>query len=620
MLWPCEELKSPSPELLRVSSPQRLRQAPRPVGYATGPTSPSWSCCSCEATRLGASRARSREQEVSASPSPSWRSRSALEERHDEAPAASSPSRQMPEPCTCCLAPEECRWESMPPLASAKTLGLAGDVEQVIRAPPGELATSLVNVFGSAGVKAIFGRSAEGARRLQCSGFNHVFMIELGGKLAKCIRPHGGAGGNFSEVLEAQRLRKVFPTMPQDPQVLFPDKAFLCKDRTGLLVCEVLVFEYLSNCQSVADLWRSFERTHPCGVRRCAAACAEHRADERDEVQCEHARALRALVRQAAQLARRFQETHGRRHGDLKADNVLVDRRGRLRVSDFLSPFCVACDREEFCSSIRSGHPLSQELQKAFEEEWHNSAEASKWTGSPVRLPLGLWERCPEVLGAVLNSAGVPSEKPGFAETCVIIDKLDKIGADEVKKELAKQVRFEAWDLAGRAPPSQVGLSSEVADTIVAATGAKTLEEFADIAGVGESEEVQELRRLFALAEDYGYADWLQFDASVVRGLAYYTGVVFEGFDRAGVLRAVCGGGRYDKLLELYGSKKEVPCVGFGFGDCAARKLTRSGQLKTRVIMELLKERNALASERFSRQASPSRHRTPDLRTTCGQL
>ncbi|CAJ1358241.1 unnamed protein product [Effrenium voratum] len=177
---------------------------------------------------------------------------------------------------------------------------------------------------------------------------------------------------------------------------------------------------------------------------------------------------------------------------------------------------------------------------------------------------VGLKINSRKVLGAVLNSAGVPSEK--FAETCVIIDKLDKIGADEVKKELAKQV----------------GLSSEVADTIVAATGAKTLEEFADIAGVGESEEVQELRRLFALAEDYGYADWLQFDASVVRGLAYYTGVVFEGFDRAGVLRAVCGGGRYDKLLELYGSKKEVPCVGFGFGDC--------------VIMELLKERNVLPS------------------------
>ena len=175
---------------------------------------------------------------------------------------------------------------------------------------------------------------------------------------------------------------------------------------------------------------------------------------------------------------------------------------------------------------------------------------------------VGLKINSRKVLGAVLNAAGVPSEK--FAETCVIIDKLDKIGADAVKKDLAKQV----------------GLSPEVADTIVAATGAKTLEEFADIAGVGESAEVQELRRLFDLAEDYGFADWLQFDASVVRGLAYYTGVVFEGFDRAGVLRAVCGGGRYDKLLELYGSKKEVPCVGFGFGDC--------------VVMELLQERNVL--------------------------
>ena len=175
---------------------------------------------------------------------------------------------------------------------------------------------------------------------------------------------------------------------------------------------------------------------------------------------------------------------------------------------------------------------------------------------------VGLKINSRKVLGAVLNTAGVPAEK--FAETCVIIDKLDKIGADAVKQELAKQV----------------GLSTAVADTIVAATGAKTLEEFADIAGVGESAEVQELRRLFALAEDYGFADWLQFDASVVRGLAYYTGVVFEGFDKAGVLRAVCGGGRYDKLLELYGSKKEVPCVGFGFGDC--------------VVMELLKERGVL--------------------------
>eukprot|EP00933_Yihiella_yeosuensis_P079794 TRINITY_DN93219_c0_g1_i1.p1 TRINITY_DN93219_c0_g1~~TRINITY_DN93219_c0_g1_i1.p1 ORF type:complete len:592 (-),score=116.86 TRINITY_DN93219_c0_g1_i1:229-1746(-) len=172
---------------------------------------------------------------------------------------------------------------------------------------------------------------------------------------------------------------------------------------------------------------------------------------------------------------------------------------------------------------------------------------------------IGLKINSRKVLGAVLDTAGVPSDR--FSETCVIIDKLDKIGADAVKKELS----------------DKVGLTAEVGQRIVDATGATTLEEFAEKAGVGESKEVQELRELFTLAEDYGFADWLQFDASVVRGLAYYTGVVFEGFDRAGVLRAVCGGGRYDKLLELYGSKKEVPCVGFGFGDC--------------VIMELLNER-----------------------------
>jgi len=175
---------------------------------------------------------------------------------------------------------------------------------------------------------------------------------------------------------------------------------------------------------------------------------------------------------------------------------------------------------------------------------------------------VGLKVNSRKVLSAVLQKSGVPDDK--FAETCVIIDKLDKIGAEAVQKELMQKV----------------GLEADVGQRIVQATGANTLDEFVELADVGESDEVKELRTLFELAADYGYADWLQFDASVVRGLAYYTGVVFEGFDRSGTLRAICGGGRYDKLLSLYGSVKEVPCVGFGFGDC--------------VIVELLKEKNVL--------------------------
>lgn len=167
-----------------------------------------------------------------------------------------------------------------------------------------------------------------------------------------------------------------------------------------------------------------------------------------------------------------------------------------------------------------------------------------------------------KVLGAVLKNSGVPDER--FTETCVVIDKQDKIGAEAVVKELTEKI----------------GLDQAVAQRIVNATAAKTLDEFASLAGVGESPEVVELRQLFTLAEEEGFGDWLIFDASVVRGLAYYTGVVFEGFDRAGVLRAICGGGRYDRLLTLYGSPKEVPCAGFGFGDC--------------VIYELLKEKKVL--------------------------
>lgn len=170
---------------------------------------------------------------------------------------------------------------------------------------------------------------------------------------------------------------------------------------------------------------------------------------------------------------------------------------------------------------------------------------------------VGLKVNSRKVLNAVLRNAGVPDER--FAETCVILDKQDKIGADAVCEEFQKQV----------------GLSAEVSRKIVDATAAKTLEEFAAVAGVKDSEEVKELSQLFELSKDYGYADWLQFDASVVRGLAYYTGVVFEGFDKAGVLRAICGGGRYDRLLSLYGSPKEVPCIGFGFGDCVIAELLR---------------------------------------------
>src|SRR5262249_26467606 len=71
-----------------------------------------------------------------------------------------------------------------------------------------------------------------------------------------------------------------------------------------------------------------------------------------------------------------------------------------------------------------------------------------------------------------------------------------------------------------------------------------------------------------------GLGAFVELDLRIVRGLAYYTGIVFELFDRKGELRAICGGGRYDRLLELVGGEA-LPAVGFGFGDVVLTELLR---------------------------------------------
>jgi len=78
-----------------------------------------------------------------------------------------------------------------------------------------------------------------------------------------------------------------------------------------------------------------------------------------------------------------------------------------------------------------------------------------------------------------------------------------------------------------------------------------------------------------------GLRDYVKVDYHVIRGLAYYTGVVFEAFDARGEFRAIAGGGRYDNLVKLVsGGKVDLPALGFGMGDV--------------VLLELLKARGLL--------------------------
>lgn len=166
-----------------------------------------------------------------------------------------------------------------------------------------------------------------------------------------------------------------------------------------------------------------------------------------------------------------------------------------------------------------------------------------------------------KVLQSVLNRYSVPDVS--FAAVCVIVDKMDKISREEVEEELVK-----------------LGVSKQAIDGILGALSLGSLTELEDLLG-SENEAVKELNQLFGIANTCGFEKWLCFDASVVRGLAYYTGTVFEGFDKDGKLRAICGGGRYDQLLSTFGGP-DTPACGFGFGDA--------------VIVELLKEKGLLPS------------------------
>lgn len=73
-------------------------------------------------------------------------------------------------------------------------------------------------------------------------------------------------------------------------------------------------------------------------------------------------------------------------------------------------------------------------------------------------------------------------------------------------------------------------------------------------------------RKLLGGLEAMGLARFVEVDLGVVRGLAYYTGFVFEAFDRKGELRAIAGGGRYNDLVEKLGGP-DLPAVGFAIGD-----------------------------------------------------
>jgi histidyl-tRNA synthetase len=172
-----------------------------------------------------------------------------------------------------------------------------------------------------------------------------------------------------------------------------------------------------------------------------------------------------------------------------------------------------------------------------------------------------------KLLAAVLKKIGVPDEKlnPLYA----LLDKKAKLPADVFSTTLTEQV---GGDMARR---------------IIAFMESQTVTSIENIVKVEDGDQleiaIKELEDCASRLCHMGISDYCVFDPGIVRGLAYYTGIVFEVHDIQGDLRAICGGGRYDNLLRDFGGPA-VSATGMGMGDCVLEILLREKGLLDRKI------------------------------------
>ncbi|MHC5199639.1 MAG: histidine--tRNA ligase, partial [Planctomycetota bacterium] len=173
------------------------------------------------------------------------------------------------------------------------------------------------------------------------------------------------------------------------------------------------------------------------------------------------------------------------------------------------------------------------------------------------------------LLAALLKNIGIAEDK---TETLYpILDKKAKIPVEAFVEMLDKEID-----------------SAKTVQTIL--MDVHSVDEIPDIVKLNEEakETLDELIQVFAYLKQMGIEDFCRFDMSIVRGLAYYTGMVFEIHDKAGDLRAICGGGRYDNLLSDFGGPK-VTATGMGMGDAVLEILLREKGLLTDDSLDIQK-------------------------------
>ena len=163
------------------------------------------------------------------------------------------------------------------------------------------------------------------------------------------------------------------------------------------------------------------------------------------------------------------------------------------------------------------------------------------------------------LLNALLRAAGVTEEQ--LPATYAVIDKIDRTPLAQSHQRLADA------GLAGDLPTTITSLVTECQSV------AMLRERFPNDSQVADH--LARFDHYFALLDALDVTDYVDLDLRIVRGLAYYTGIVFELFDATGEFRAICGGGRYDNLLQALGGV-DMPALGFGMGDVVLGELLRA--------------------------------------------
>ncbi len=175
------------------------------------------------------------------------------------------------------------------------------------------------------------------------------------------------------------------------------------------------------------------------------------------------------------------------------------------------------------------------------------------------------------IISSLLSDANIDESR--HEQIFTIMDKYEKLSSQQFE-EYAKQQ----------------GLTDEEFAAIKDILKLPDLESIKELTKSQRSrDELEKLNKLREYLSAFGIEDYFVYRPSVVRGLAYYTGIVFEIFDKSAKLRAIAGGGRYDHLIKLFGGP-DMPATGFGMGDVVLLEL----------LEELNKIPNQLSSDSFS--------------------